>query len=159
MLPPPLIGAIILVAVIVVAVVAKNRSGKSPACATDSDCTPPQKCQAGTCAAPSCPTPCTGGQICKADGTCGAPSYTYTREANSNTNSYWGCQYPGAGLPSSTNDHSALVTMCNSKPDCIGYYDNEYSNPTWVIATNVEPSACTSLSQQAYPAFYRKRVS
>jgi hypothetical protein len=52
-----------------------------------------------------------------------------------------------------------LVTMCNSKPDCIGYYDNEYSDPTWVIATNVEPSACTSLGSVAYPAFYRKSVS
>jgi len=74
MLPPPLIGVIILVAVIVVAVVAKNRSPSPPACSSNSDCTAPQTCQAdGTCASPVCSIPCTAPQICQADGSCAVP--------------------------------------------------------------------------------------
>jgi hypothetical protein len=54
MLPPPLIGVIILVAVIVVAVVAKNRSPSPPVCSIP--CTAPQICQAdGSCAVPPPP--------------------------------------------------------------------------------------------------------
>ena len=146
--PPVLAGiafAVVIVVIIIVAAVTKKKDsgGSEKKCTSDSDCTPPQ--------------------TCNADGNCAAPtSYTYKREDNSVPNSYWGCQYPGAGLPSSLSDRSAVADMCTSKPDCIGFYDNELGpyNP-WSIATNVEPAACTQPSEkkQVYPAFYRKVAS
>jgi len=164
MLPVPLVLVVVAVIGAVVYLVLKNKGSGTPVCTPA--CVLPQTCVAGICKtpAPACTTGCTLPAGC-VGGTCTTPPAptvctppcSYKSEANQHKNASWGCQYPGAGLPSSVAPDpfiTNLKAMCDLRPDCIGYYINQ--NNSWAIATNVEPSECTDTNTDIYPNFYRK---
>ena len=112
---PPVIGVFVLLAVIViVAVVMNNRSPppSATACGGDSDCTAPQKCQAGYCAAPVCSPPCSGGLTCQADGTCAVPPPP-PGSCTDDTQ----CTFPQVCLSGSCGQRPKLQPTCS--PPCV----------------------------------------
>ena len=80
---------------------------------------------------------------------------SFVREDNPHPQKLWGCQIPGTDARSSSGDRASVQALCTERDACTGYYDGG----PWYIATDADPAQCTVRGKEAYPHFYRKKVS